>query len=535
VVIERHGSRQDHRNRVTALRSRGSENDGESGSPRRAARSRQWKATAGALVACAVTALSVASAPSRTARGAGFDFDTGNAVLEVVVPHAFSGLSSAEAPAPSDASIVLRFTTIANGSMFDAIAPYHPTAVGVYAKLGRRPAAERTQHNKNIAILYAAYRAFRSSLPGSEAVWRDMLTSVGLNPDDNQENGITPIGIGNSAGNAWVAAHLHDGMNQLGDEGGRKYNRQRYADYTGYRPVNTAYQLRDPSRWQPLVVTSGNGVFRVQQFVTPQEALLAPFSYPRAMMKQLRVPPPTQSNPVKDPAGYKAQADEVLAASAGLTDEQKATAELFNNKFTSLGFSQFFISAARGHSLDQFVQLAFLTNLASYDTAIPVWSEKRRYDTVRPTSAIRHLYGDTKLRAWGGPGRGTVTDITGNEWRSYLPTADHPEYPSGSANLCAAHAEAMRRFIGDDRLGWAVPVAKGSSEIEPGITPATDIVLHFDTWSQFERTCAMSRLWGGVHFRAAIEAAIDNRGTLIGHRVADLAYEFVKAHIDGAA
>jgi hypothetical protein len=40
-------------------------------------------------------------------------------------------------------------------------------------------------------------------------------------------------------------------MNQLGDEGGVLCNRQPYADYTGYDPVNTAYDLRDPSRWQP--------------------------------------------------------------------------------------------------------------------------------------------------------------------------------------------------------------------------------------------------------------------------------------------
>jgi hypothetical protein len=359
-----------------------------------------------------------------------------------------------------------------------------------------------------------------------------MLTSVGLDPDDNQENNITPVGIGNTAGNAWIAAHLHDGMNQLGDEGA-KYNGRPYADYTGYQPVNTAYELRDPSRWQPLAATTGSGIFKVQQFVTPQAALLTPFSYPRSMLRRLRIPPPTQSNLATDPVGYKAQADEVLAASAGLTDEQKAAAELFNDKLISLGDAERFSAEERGLNLDQFVHLVFVVNVAVYDTVIPVWSEKRRYDAVRPTSAIRYLYGDRKVTAWGGPGRGTVSDITGNEWRSYLPTSDHPEYPSGSANFCASHAQAIRRFIGDDRSGWSLPVAKGSSQIEPGVTPATDIVLHFDTWSQFERDCGLSRLWGGVHFRASITSGIDRAGTLIGHRVGELAYEFVKAHIDG--
>jgi hypothetical protein len=98
----------------------------------------------------------------------------------------------------------------------------------------------------------------------------------------------------------------------------RTYNRQRYADYTGYQPVNTAYELRDPSRWQPLVETKGNCVFQVQQFVTPQVGLLQPHSYPRSKLPSLQVPPPTMSNPRLNPAGYKAQVDNVLAVSAGL-------------------------------------------------------------------------------------------------------------------------------------------------------------------------------------------------------------------------
>jgi hypothetical protein len=481
-----------------------------------------------AVLAMALTILGVVPMTPKASSAAVFNFDTGNAFLEVILPHALSTLSSPEAPAPSDASLALRLTTFMDGAMFDAIAPFHPTAVGVRSMLGRRPLIERTQRNKNIAIVYGDYRVLKSLLPGSNAVWRDMLTSVGLDPDDNQQNTVTPIGIGNSAGNAWVNAGLHDGFNQLGDEGGRKYNLQRYADYTGYQPVNTAYQLNDPSRWQPLVITSANGIFRVQQFVTPQEALLTPFSYPRSMLSALQVPAPNKSDPRVDPAGYRAQANDVLAVSAGLNDERKAKAELFNDKFRALGGSQFFISAARGHSLDQFIQLAFLTNVASYDTLIPIFSEKRRYDAVRPTSAIRFLYGDQQITAWGGPGKGTVSDITGKEWRSYVPTADHPEYPSVSTAVCGAHAQAMRRFVGDDQLGWSVPVAMGSSVIEPGVTPASDIVLNFATWTQFELDCGQARLWGGVHFQSAIDVARP-----IGHTVGDLAYTFVKAHIDG--
>jgi hypothetical protein len=485
-----------------------------------------------AILALVLTAL---LGPGTPASGASFDFDTGNAFLEVYLPHGQQALALAEAPAPSDASIVLRITTIGDGSMYDAIAPYDPngTAVGVYTRLGHRPVAERTQRNKNIAILYAEYRTNMFLLPSGAAIWNDMLTSVGLDPNNNSTDITMPIGIGNVAGNAWVAKHMHDGMNQLGDEGGVKYNGQRYADYTGYQPVNTAYKLTDPSRWQPLVTTTGNGIYKVQQFVTPQTALLTPFSYPRSLLTTdpaLEAPKPDASDFKKHPDRYKAQADNVLAVSAGLTDQQKALAELFNNKFASLGGAQFFISGSRGHTLDQFIQLAFLINMAAYDTGIPVWTEKRKWDAVRPTSAIQFLYGNNPVTAWGGPGKGTVTDLPGYQWRSYLPTADHPEYPSGSASFCAAYAQAARDYLGGDSLGWSVSVPKGSSVIEPGVTPATDITLNFATLTQFETDCGQSRLYGGVHFQAAI-----NAGKPIGHDVGDRAYQYMVKLLNGTA
>ena len=142
--------------------------------------------------------------------------------------------------------------------------------------------------------MYASYRVLNSLLPQHAADWREMLTSVGLGPDNAQEDIISPIGIGNMAGNAVVTAREHDGMNQLGDEDGRTYNRQPYADYLGYEPVNTAYQLRNPSRWQPNIVSKGNGIFQVQQFVTPQLRVTQPYSYDNP--DAFRVPVPWASN-----------------------------------------------------------------------------------------------------------------------------------------------------------------------------------------------------------------------------------------------
>jgi hypothetical protein len=459
-----------------------------------------------------------------------FDFDNGNAPIEVVIPAAIPAIFGMS-PGGNDASLVLRVTTMITNSWFDAIAPYHPTAVGVNSRLGRRPAGEATTRNKNTAILYSSYRVLNSLFPGRAEEWRDMLKSVGLNPDDDSQNTATPTGIGNMAGKAVAAARERDGMNQLGDEGGRKYNLQPYADYTGYKPVNTAYELKDPSRWQPNITTMGNGIFRVQQFVTPQWRLTRPHSYQNP--NKFPTPPPQDSSPqgARGRQAYQRQADEVLAASAALTDYQKMIAELFDNKIFSLGFSALFISQTRNFTLDQFVHYDFLTNMAAFDAGIACWNQKARWDAVRPFSAIRYLYGDRPVTAWGGPGRGTVFDLPASQWRSYLETADHPEYPSGSACFCAAHGQASRRFLGSDNLGWSVPAPQGSSRVEPGVTPSSNIVLGpWDTWTDFERECGLSRFWGGVHFMPAI-----TEGAAQCKPVGDLAYEFVRAHIEGTA
>ena len=189
-----------------------------------------------------------------------------------------------------------------------------------------------------------------------------------------------------------------------------------------------------------------------------------------------------------------------------------------------------FAAQSRGLSLLDFIHLDFVTNLAAFDAGIVVWNEKTKWDAVRPFSAIQYLYGNRPVTAWGGPGKGTVSNLPASQWKEYLDVADHPEYPSGSTTFCEAHAQAARRFLGSDALNWNIPVPKGSSLVEPGVTPAADIVLGWATWTDFAHDCGLSRLWGGVHFSAAIEA-----GRLIGPTLGELGYQFVRLHIDGSA
>ena len=443
-------------------------------------------------------------------------------VLETTLPFILSDLS----PNGSDASLVLRFTMLVFNSWFDATAPYHPAAVGVYSRLGRRPSEEATPRNLNIAILYASYRTLNSLLPRRSSQWRQMLLAFGLDPDDASTDISTPAGIGNVAGSGVVEGRANDGMNQLGNEFRREFNRQPYFDYTGYEPVNTAYDLLDPSRWQPGIRRSFSGLFKIQNFVTPQYGMVEPYSYDSP--EEYSAVPPTSSDALNFGL-YKQQADEVLVASASLSEERKLKAEFFDNKVRSLVHSTLFAADSRELTLLERVHLLFTTNMATFDAGIFAWNEKRRHDAVRPFSAIRRVYGLDEVLAWGGPGEATV-HMPATNWRSYLEGASQPEYPSASACFCAAHAQAARAFLKDDDLGLSVQVAAGSSAIEPGFTPRTDTTLTIPTWTHFSRECGRSRIWGGVSFRSGIEESL-----AVCRVFGDLSYNYSMSLISGTA
>ena len=488
-------------------------------------------ALAGSLPAAAAFGRPTVASGARAAGGpeqspppaTSFDLDAGNAPVELIIPAVIPVLYRRMSPKGNDATLVLRVTTMLTNAWFDTIAPYHPTAVGVCSLHGRRPLSEATDRSRNLAILQASVPVLESLFPEETEEWRGLAAAH--RPASPTAADPRALAIGDASGAAVVDARIDDGMNQRGDLGDWRYHAQPYADYTGYLPRNTSDELTDPARWQPLVVADRIGIFRAQRFVTPQMGRTKPYTYTDP--SEFAVAPPTASQRPSS-AAYRQQAAHVLAASANLTDEQKMKAELFDNKILGLGFSALFAAQSNQLDLARFVEYDFLTNVASFDAAIAVWDAKARFDTVRPTSAIRYLYANDNVAAWGGPGRGTVRDLPGATWSSYLGTADHPEYPSGSSALCYAHAESSRRYFGSDRLNWEIPVPRGSSVFEPGVTPERDLTLRFATWSDLAEDCGNSRVWGGVHFQPAVTAAIP-----VGERIGKLAAEFVAAHLAG--
>lgn len=445
-----------------------------------------------------------------------FDLESGDPLREAIIPHLVPVLLADVSPTLGDVTLVNRVNSITILALWDALAPYHPTAVGAYTRFDRRPESERTEANSNTAVLHAAYHALRGVLPGRDAVWRNMMEAAGLDADDMSLDPATAVGIGNAAGLGAAAARLHDGYNQAGN----------YVDNTGYSPVNSADELVEPGRWQPDATRRGMGIYTVQQFVTPQMANVEP--YADFNPRDYRVAAPNESDPENWEA-YKAQVDHVLAVSANLTDEQKMLAEIFDDKVRAFGASFQAVSRRLAWSTMENAMADFLVMLALHDATIPTWQEKRRWDAVRPFSAIQHVYGDETVTAWGGPGLGTMA-LPASQWHSYLQEADHPEYPSASSCVCSAQAQAMRRFTGSDELNWVIDFPAGSSKIEPGITPAADLRVTIATWTDFANTCGDSRVWAGVHFQAAIDAS-----SAICGSIGDHVYEYFAALMDGTA
>jgi hypothetical protein len=431
---------------------------------------------------------------------------------------------------------------------FDAWAAYDRKAVGTM--LGgslRRPPPEQTLANKKEAISFGAYRAAVDLFPASKALFDSLMQNLGFDPSNTSTDTVTPAGIGNVACKAVLEFRHGDGANQLGDEPGGTPGVP-YSDYTGYVPVNDPMEVpaplvpstvHDPNRWQPLRFTDAGGSLVIQRFMAPFWNRVVPFAL--TSYDQFRSP----SGPATvDTQLYADQAQAVLDLSAGLTDAQKSVAEYWADgpaSETPPGhwhlFAQYVArrdhhgSNERGVDLD--VKMFFALSNAIFDAGICSWDNKRVFDSVRPITAIRTLFNGQQVLAWGGPYQGTRL-IDGAAWLPYqpstFPTPPFAEYGSGHSTFSGAGAEILTLFTGSPRFGLSAVVRAGSSKVEPGLTPAADIVLTWPTFSAAADEAGLSRRYGGIHFE---QGDLDARQ--VGRQLADQAWARALTYFDGSA
>ena len=445
--------------------------------------------------------------------------------------------------------MVARALAIAHTCAYDAWAAYDGSAVGTrFGDRLRRPARERRLANKIEALSYATYRAAVDLFPDSRSSTFDpLMAELGLDPTDNSTDTGLPRGIGNVAAEAVLTFRHRDGANQLGDEPGGRSGVP-YSDTTGYTPVNGAMDTRlpldattvhDPNRWQPLTYVDASGRLVTPSFLGAHWQHVRPFSIDSAA--GLR---PTGGPARLGSADFRTQALELVELSASLSDEQKVIAEYWADGPRSElppGHWNLFAqqvayrdrSGSSEHDLDLAVKLFFALTNAIFDAGCCAWDSKVAFDSVRPITAIRWLFRDQQITAWGGPGLGSRA-IPGESWFPYqpttFPTPPFAEYTSGHSTFSAAGAEILRLFTGSDRFGGSVTIPRGSSRIEPGLTPSSDVTLTWDTFSDAAAQAGVSRRYGGIHFALA-----DLEGRATGRLVARQCWATAQTYFAGTA
>ena len=140
-------------------------------------------------------------------------------------------------------------------------------------------------------------------------------------------------------------------------------------------------------------------------------------------------------------------------------------------------------------SLDDTVDLLARMGVAMSDAFVGCWHEKYVHNLVRPITYIRkHI--DPK-------------------WEPLLNTPPFPEYPSGHSVVSGAMGTVMTAFFGDN---YAFEDKTGSPD---GRNPR-----HYKSFNEAADEAGISRLYGGIHFRAAIEDGLAQGRCIGDHAVA---------------
>ncbi len=439
-------------------------------------------------------------------------------------------VSTTNVPAP----ICARALAILHTSIFDAWAAYDAVAVGTrFGDTLRQPQAARSVSNKAMALSYAAYRVLLDLFPSESAIFNTLMQSLGYDPNNGAMDISSPNGIGNLVALGLLAFRHKDGSNQLGD-----LHPGAYSDYTGYTPVNSPDIVNDLDRWQPLRVPNGHGGFVIQKCVTPQWGRVIPFAL--TIGSQFRPAGPIRSSQ----GAFLDEVNEILLYSAQLNDKTKAIAEYWSDGPGTIQppghwsyIAQISAASAKYHdaqtAIDNDVKLFFILANAMLDVSIAVWDCKLAFDSVRPITAVQYLYAGQSVRAWAGPGMGTQA-IDGGQWMPYqLPTfvtPPFPEYVSGHSTFSAAGAYVLSQFQGSDTFDFSYAQRSGTSRIEPGITPTTDISLSWPTFLAAANEAGLSRRYGGIHFSHS-----DLDGRTLGRNVASLVWGKALSYINGTS
>ena len=259
----------------------------------------------------------------------------------------------------------------------------------------------------------------------------------------------------------------------------------------------------DPSRWQPTPPAYMNGI-------EPHWEKIRPFAIDSA--QQFKPIPPPEFSLEKDSKFFQEVMEvyEVRKSMIGKGD-----------KSDEIAIAQFwdcnpYVSVTRGHLMfatkkitpgahwigiakiaskktnADFAQTVYAytkTSIAIADAFISCWDEKYRSNLIRPETVINEYIDDS--------------------WEPVLQTPPFPEYTSGHSVVSGAAAIALTDIFGDNFA------FDDDTEVAYGLP-----VRSYTSFNQASDEAALSRMYGGIHYRAAIEVGI-KQGRDLGKFIVD--------------
>jgi len=139
----------------------------------------------------------------------------------------------------------------------------------------------------------------------------------------------------------------------------------------------------------------------------------------------------------------------------------------------------------------QSAQAYAMTSIAMYDGFISCWDEKYRSEYVRPVTAIN--------------------EFIDPNWEPLLQTPPFPEYTSGHSVVSSSIAMVLTRIFGE-----------GFAFTDSYEKPYIGLERSFTSFINASEEACISRMYGGIHFRSAVE-----NGKIQGRALG----EFINANI----
>ncbi|THD69757.1 phosphatase PAP2 family protein [Robertkochia marina] len=257
----------------------------------------------------------------------------------------------------------------------------------------------------------------------------------------------------------------------------------------------------DPSRWQPTPPAYMDGIEPHWMKIRPMVLNSADQFKP--------APPPAFS--MEEGSDFHKELMEVYEVSNRITDdnsEEVAIAQFWDcNPYVSVtrGHLMFatkkitpgahwigickIASKKSGFDFATTLHAYTKTSIAIFDGFISCWDEKYRSNLIRPETLINQHIDEN--------------------WKPILQTPPFPEYTSGHSVVSGAAATVLTSIFGDDFA------FDDDTELPYGLP-----VRSFSSFNSAADEAAISRMYGGIHYRAAIEVGV-KQGRSLGHFVVD--------------